>query len=63
LKKREQARERRKAERDKSDVSMSRIQAVFRKRGCPALPAKVSRGYTICYEGQAVSRIRPRDNR
>jgi len=59
--KREKARERRKVERDKSDDSMSRIQAVFRKRGCPAFPAKVSRGYTICYEGQAVSRIRPRD--
>lgn len=62
LKKREKARERRKAERDKADDSMSRIQAVFRKRGCPAFPAKVSRGYTIYYEHQAVSRIRPRDN-
>ncbi|MFH1109710.1 MAG: hypothetical protein V1790_11020 [Planctomycetota bacterium] len=59
--KREKARERRKAERDKADVSMSRIQAVFRRRGCPALPAKVNRGYTIYHEGQAVCRIRQRD--
>jgi hypothetical protein len=62
LKKREKTRERRKAEKDKADVSMSRIQAVFRKRRCPAFPAKVSWGYNIYHEGQAVSRIRPRDN-
>jgi len=59
--KRQQARERQKAERDKSDDAMSRIQAVFKKRGCPAFPAKVNRGYTIYHEGAPVSRIRQRD--
>ncbi len=58
---REQARERKKAERDKADDAMSRIKAVFEKRGCPAFPVRVSRGYTIYYEGGAVARIRQRD--
>jgi len=39
---------------------MSRIKAVFKKRGCPAFPARVSRGYTIFYENAMVSRIRQR---
>ncbi|MBI4580533.1 MAG: hypothetical protein HY718_12570 [Planctomycetes bacterium] len=60
-KKQEKARKRQKAERDKADDAMSRVQAVFKKRGCPAFPARVSRGYTIYHEGQAVSRIRQRD--
>ena len=61
IKKREQARERKKAERDKADDAMSCIKAVFEKRGCPAFPARVSRGYTIFYENTTVSRIRQRD--
>jgi len=40
---------------------MSRIQGVFKKRKCPALPRRASRGYTIYHEGRAVSRIRLRD--
>lgn len=61
LKKREEARDRRKVERDKVDVAMSGIKAVFEKRGCPAVPARVSRGYTIYCEGKALSRIRQCD--
>lgn len=61
VQKREQARDRKKAERDKADDAMSRIKTVFEKRGCPAFPARVNRGYTIYYEGGAVSRIRQRD--
>lgn len=61
IKKREMARERRKAERERADDAMSRIHAVFKKRKCPALPARASRGYTIYYEGRAASRIRQRD--
>ncbi|MBN2560617.1 MAG: hypothetical protein JXQ75_06780, partial [Phycisphaerae bacterium] len=61
IKKREQTRERKKAEREKAEETMSRIQAVFEKRGCPAFAAKVSRGYTIFYENMMVSRIRQRD--
>jgi hypothetical protein len=41
--------------------ALSRIQAVLRNRGCPAFPARASRGYTIYFEGRAVSRIRKRD--
>jgi len=61
VEKREEAKNRRKAERDKSDKALSRIQAVLRKRRCPAFPARVSRGYTIYHEGGAVSRIRQHD--
>jgi hypothetical protein len=60
VKKREKARERQKAERDKSDDVMSRILAVFQKKKCPAIPIKVSRGYNIYYQNEAVSRIRER---
>lgn len=60
--KREKARERKKAERDKADDAMCRILAVLKKRRCPALPAKVNRGYTIYHQGAPVSRIRQRGN-
>ncbi len=42
----------------KVDPFQVRIEAVFRKRGCPALVKKVNRGYTIVHEGRRVSRIR-----
>jgi hypothetical protein len=61
IKKREDAGKQRRAERDKADAAMSGIQKVFKKRGCPAVPARVNRGYTIYYEGMPVSRIRQRD--
>ena len=55
---RRRARDRKKTQ--KADLFKSRIEAVFKKRGCPAVPARVNRGYTIFYQGAAVSRIRPR---
>ena len=48
----------RKLERDRADEAISGIQAVFKRRRCPAIPVRVNRGYTIYYEGGAVSRIR-----
>lgn len=56
LKKREQARERHRS----ADLPRVQIEAVFTKHKCPAVLAKVNRGYTIYHEGQAVSRIRQR---
>jgi hypothetical protein len=40
------------------DLSKTRIEAVFASRGCPAEVVRMNRGYTIVYEGRAVSRIR-----
>lgn len=42
------------------DLSQSRIEAVFSKRGCPAAVRRGNRGYTIVYNDQAVSRVRQR---
>lgn len=55
---RRSARARQKAQ--KVDPFKRRIEAVFEKRGCPAVPARINRGYTIFYQGTAVSRIRQR---
>ena len=63
LKKREQARERRHAEKDSADGAISGFQAVFKKRRCPAIPVRVNKGYTIYCEGRTISRIRQRGNR
>jgi hypothetical protein len=62
VKKREKARERKKAERDKSDDAMSRIQAVFQEKKCPAVVCRMSGGYTIIHKDMLVSRIRQRGN-
>lgn len=63
LRKRERAREKRQAERDTADQAISSIQAVFKKRRCPAIAVRVNRGYTIYHEGQTISRIRQRGER
>lgn len=59
-KKQEQARERKKAEKEKTDDALCRITAVLKKRRCPALPVRINRGYTIYHEGAPVSRLRQR---
>jgi hypothetical protein len=56
VKRREKASQRKKAE----DVPRVRIEAVFKKRKCPAIPIKVSGGYNIYYRNHGVSRIRSR---
>ena len=47
----------------KSDRPKSKLEAVFSKRGCPAVAQRINRGYTIFYEDKAVSRIRERSGR
>ncbi len=42
------------------DQPKSCIEAVFAKRGCPAVVRRINRGYTILYEGSAIARIRQR---
>jgi len=60
VKKREKARERRKAQKAESDLPMAQIQAVFQKQGCPAVVCRMSRGYTIIHKDMLVARIRQR---
>lgn len=54
---RQRARDRQTA---KSDLPKSKIEAVFRKRRCPAVVQRIKRGYTLFYDDRAVSRIRER---
>ena len=44
----------------KLDVTQSRVESILAARRCPAEVVRASRGYTIVYEGRAVSRIRQR---
>ncbi len=42
----------------KPDPFQLRIEAVFKKRGCPTIAKRINRGYTILYQDKVVSRIR-----
>jgi len=44
----------------KLDVTRPRIEAALAARRCPAEAVRINRGYTIVYQGRAVSRIRER---